>query len=276
MLYKVISPIPVLTDIIKCYRLMRMVFPTHTTVPFKAYPPRPEQTLSFFPRQSERIEYPNGQTSVQNVRSSLVGQHHFVMNRFPYHDFLMIQVVFQPSGLFKLTGIPAIELANSYLDAETIFSSELKKVNDRLSGASHFSEMMKIIEIFFQQLVAKRKADTHALDQVSVLILQNPPNLSLDWLARQSFLSSKQFERKFQERIGINPKYFTRISRFDHAFRMKNRFPKKDWLSIAMDCGYYDYQHLAKDYKEFTGQTPVAFYQQETQSPERLLGLVET
>jgi hypothetical protein len=56
-------------------------------------------------------------------------------------------------------------------------------------------------------------------------------------------------------RIGIPPKQFLHIIRFDRSFRMKNRFPDKDWFSIAIDCGYQDYQHLAKDYKAFTGYT---------------------
>ena len=46
-----------------------------------------------------------------------------------------------------------------------------------------------------------------------------------------------------------------------------------DWLSIALSCGYYDYQHLAKDYREFTGTTPVVFYQTDQKAPERLFGL---
>jgi AraC-like DNA-binding protein len=56
---------------------------------------------------------------------------------------------------------------------------------------------------------------------------------------------------------------------------MKNRSPQKDWLSIALHCGYYDYQHLVKDYKEFTGYTPAQFFAIDNQAPERMLGDVE-
>ena len=106
-------------------------------------------------------------------------------------------------------------------------------------------------------------------------MLENVNQYSLDWLAKEACLSAKQFERNFNDRIGINPKYFARIIRFDKVFRMKNAFPNKDWLSIALDCGYYDYQHLVRDYKEFTGMTPANFYMQDTQSPERKFGIVE-
>jgi AraC-like DNA-binding protein len=57
---------------------------------------------------------------------------------------------------------------------------------------------------------------------------------------------------------------------------MKNRYPDKDWLSIAIHCGYYDYQHLVKDYKEFTGYTPPQFFSIDNGSPERAFGDAET
>lgn len=63
--------------------------------------------------------------------------------------------------------------------------------------------------------------------------------------------------------------------RFNRAFNLKNKYPHKDWLSIAIECGYYDYQHLVKDYKEFTGLNPNEFHLLESQSPERILGLTD-
>lgn len=69
---------------------------------------------------------------------------------------------------------------------------------------------------------------------------------------------------------------FDRISRFEKSFRTKNKYPHLGWLSIALTCGYYDYQHLVKDYKEFTHLTPNAFYEADTKAPERVFGAVET
>ncbi len=86
----------------------------------------------------------------------------------------------------------------------------------------------------------------------------------------------RQFERKFNEHMGVSPKLYARIIRFDYVFRLKNRHPEKDWLSIALECGYHDYQHLAKEYKEFTGCTPTEFFALDQKAPERFFGDVET
>ena len=53
---------------------------------------------------------------------------------------------------------------------------------------------------------------------------------------------------------------------------MRNRFPQKDWLSIALHAGYYDYQHLGKDYLEFTGMSSVDFTAMEQAAYERQFG----
>ena len=58
--------------------------------------------------------------------------------------------------------------------------------------------------------------------------------------------------------------------------KRKNAQPTKDWLSVALDSGYYDYQHLVRDFKEFTSLTPNAFLLADGQSPERAFGVRET
>jgi transcriptional regulator GlxA family with amidase domain len=92
------------------------------------------------------------------------------------------------------------------------------------------------------------------------------------WVYQKLFLCQRQFDRKFLERVGISPKQYLQVIRFDKAFRMKNRFPQKDWLTIALHCGYYDYQHLVKDYKEFTGYTPNQFLAIDNNAAERTFG----
>jgi transcriptional regulator GlxA family with amidase domain len=99
--------------------------------------------------------------------------------------------------------------------------------------------------------------------------------LSIDKLANLACLSSRQFYRKFNERVGIGPKVFDKVVRFEKAFFMKNANPNLDWLTIALACGYYDYQHLSKDYKYFTNMSPTLFYELDTKAPERTFGIVE-
>ena len=123
--------------------------------------------------------------------------------------------------------------------------------------------------------INKVKKNQHPFDDVAKLMLTSHDQHSLDWYIKESCLSHRQFDRKFYDRIGIAPKEYLRVVRFDRAFRMKNRFPKKEWLSVAVACGYYDYQHLTRDYKEFTGLTPQQFFEADNKAPERIFGEAE-
>ena len=267
-------PTPALREYVKYYHIRHFVFSNNMPVPFKPYAPRPEQTLAFYPRDPEFVEYVSGKEIIKRPSSMIMGQYTVRTNRhLGGRDFLVFFVEFQPGVLYRITGIPYHELTNTFIDAESVFSKEIRLVNERLSSTDCYNEMIKIVETFLLGLMQKSKKDFHPIDTVSNLIIDNPEYASIDWFAKEACLSPRQFERKFKERMGINPRLFARIVRFKNSFRMKNNCPGEDWLSIALACGYYDYQHLVKDYLEFTGVAPTNYFIQDMKAPERVFGL---
>ena len=276
MLLKDFLPHPSVSQFVRLYRIVHFSFDNNlTSFPVKAYAPRPEQILAFFPYDTEKAEYKISKRKMDHFRTTLTGQQLEVINRAVARNILVIQIVFQPSGLYQLLGIPSYELTNQYIDAELVLTSDINFVNEQLYHAKSYDEMLKVAHNFVLSLIRKRAKDSHPLDRISKIILRQDSRFSIDLLARESCCSHKQFERKFKERVGVTPKLFSRVTRFDKAFILKNKQPHLDWLTIAIQCGYYDYQHLVRDYKEFTGCSPTAFYEIENKSPERSLGLSE-
>jgi AraC-like DNA-binding protein len=275
MLLKDFLPARELIEFVRCYRIVHFSFGTNSPTPIKAYPPRPEHCLAFYPRDTEKAEYAKSGKQMHHFRTSLTGQQTELINRQVGNDFIILQIVFQPTGLYRLTGIPSSELTNQYLDGALVFPN-VHLINEQLYHAKTYDEMLDISNKFVHDIINSRKIkDRHGIDEISKLLLHQNDCYSLDKLADQSCLCTKQFERKFNERTGVMPKIFSRIARFDRAFRMKNRNPKMDWMRIAVECGYYDYQHLVKDYRKFTSYTPTRFHIIEDQAPERSLGLSE-
>lgn len=275
MLLKDFTPAPDVREFIQLYRIVHLRFEKGQHVPAKAYPPRPEQCLAFYPYDTETVEYKNSGKLVKNIPVVLYGQLSEVTNRMIGHNFLVFQVIFNPGALYRLTGIPAAEITNQYLDAETFFSSALREVNEQLYHAADYNAMVAVADDFVRTLIRKQQKSRLLIDDACLLLLNSSDKLSLQQLARESCLSTKQLERKFKERTGVNPKLFERIVRFDRAFRLKNSNQQMDWLRIAMECNYHDYQHLAKEYKDFTGLSPNAFHEIENNAPERKFGLSE-
>ncbi len=274
MLLNEIIPNPLLTEIVRCFRIIDFQFPDNIIIPAKAYPPRPELCLQFFPTPTT-ITYNGTAKLVTPTNASFVGLHTVTNNRIVHKKFLSIQVIFQPAGFFRLFGMTAEALTNQFIDAEIIIGEAAALINEQLFLAKGYPEMIAIIEKFLLKRMQAQKKDKHGIDMIAQKMLTQYDQLSLDGFVKEAFLSKRQFDRKFYERIGVNPKEYIRMIRFDKAFRMKNRFPDKDWLTIALHCGYYDYQHLSKDYVLYTGYTPPVFFEIDNRAPERIFGEAE-
>jgi transcriptional regulator GlxA family with amidase domain len=102
-----------------------------------------------------------------------------------------------------------------------------------------------------------------------------------DW-AEETGWSKRQLERKFKEGVGMTPKQWQQIHRFNSARRMILRDPDVDLLDVIHRCGYYDYAHFSKDFDRFYEMTPKAFQQwvkdsrQKFADPDRVVFLQDS
>ncbi len=274
-LLKDILPKPDLQEYVRKYQVIRFVFEKGTDPPPKFHTPRPEHCITFYVRDFQRFSYLGIKEIITYPKCVINGMYNMPIYRYGGQDFWAIKVVLQPAALYHLIGIHVQKLTNTFLDAEDVWGNDIRLICEQLNCSTDLNEMLNLIESFIEDLVKKSLKPLHPIDKVSQYMLQWEGHSSLACSADQSCLSVRQFIRKFEERIGINPKMFSRIIRFDRAFRMKNNQPYLDWLYIALATGYYDYQHLVKDFKAFTHLTPTAFYECEKKAPERSFGLHE-
>jgi AraC-like DNA-binding protein len=125
-----------------------------------------------------------------------------------------------------------------------------------LMGLKNFIE-----EIWLDQLSGKKIAGVvGGLPAMADMILRHPNDCSIENIASHANMSIKTFERKFIEQVGISPKLFSRIIRFNTAIALKMNNPERSWTDIAHGCGYYDQMHFIKDFKLFSGITPTQYF----------------
>lgn len=274
MIFKEIYPIEKLKEFVQMYRLRHFIIPPNFKTYPKPFPPHPEQCITFYPRGAEITEIVATQKKIRRPRSIISGQYTFRVNRSSaYNEILIIVAVFKPGALFRLTGIPFYELLNQDVDLECVFPKEARLVNDLLSSSDDYQEMIEIIESFLLSVTQKVQIEPRVSDKIFNMMIGCSKQNSLDWFSREACLSQRQFERKSRQYIGISPKLLLRISRFNQTYMMRLRNPELDWLSISLACGYHDYQHLVKDYKDFVHTTPTIFFSEEANALDRALGL---
>lgn len=274
MIFKDIYPQSRLKLFVRLFRIRHFIIAPDLTPTPKPFSPHPEQCITFYPRGAEITHYIKENTTKTRSKAIVSGQYTSIVNRSSaYNEIIMIIAVFNPGCLYRFTGIPSILLQDHDIDLEDVFPKEAKLVNNLLSGCNSYEEMILIIEDFLWQRINNIKVEYSKFDKIFNFMTTNTEKRSLDWLAGQACLSHRQFERKSNEYIGVTPNMYSRIVRFHQSFMMHQNNPKMDWLSIAAANGYYDYQHLVKDYKDFVCATPNEFFIQNSKSLEKVLGL---
>ncbi len=271
LIFRDILPRWELREYVRLYHLRHFVFDAGFLPPAKPYPPRPEHTLMFYIRDRGYVEYPNDDKIVKRSAAVLCGQQVSRLNLCVSRDFLAVVVVFQPCMLYKIVKTPMHFFTNREIDLAELLPG-VNDVNARLNSTDHYEEMIWIIEDYLIGRIRDSSCGIDRIDQVAQAIFRKPERVDLDWLASQSCYSTKQFSRKFNDRMGVSPKTFMRISRMYKSYNIHFKSPEKDWLTIALECGYHDYQHMVKDYKLFANVSPITLFEQDNTAPERLFG----
>ena len=266
-------PSPPLRGWVRQHQVVQLLFDASEPVPVKPYWPRPAAALAFYPRSLERVSGPLT-APVIKPRAALIGQPTTLTHRQGGHDFWVYQIEFDPGALHRLLGLPVSMLTDDAIDAEAVFPAPIRSLVSAVTEAQDADTMIALAEAYLLGLAANVSRPPHPLDWAAARLADGSAR-SLDRLARQAGVSPKQFYRVFRDRMGVSPKLFARIGRFDRLVRARNAGPDLDWLSLAIDAGYYDHQHMARDFRELCQLSPSGFYALEQASPERQAGLVE-
>ncbi|HYF71143.1 MAG TPA: helix-turn-helix domain-containing protein [Ohtaekwangia sp.] len=272
MIYKIFYPSFQVQEYVQWYHLLHFKFGNSTVKPVKLYFPHAEQCLTFDPKG--RVDSINSRTGQQEKRafSYLSPQQTSAYQLGFEEEYLMLKVVFKPGGLFRLLSIPMTEFGNRYIDAELVIPAEVQRVNEQLAYSKSYTEMIDVVERYLKLKIKNVRKPPEPIDRV--LNLVNIENIhSIEALASHACLSVRQLERKYLERVGVSPKLYNRILRFNKAFKMKENNAGKSWFSIAIDCGYTDLQHLIKDFKQFSNSTPSELILKESTSIHRQFNL---
>jgi AraC-like DNA-binding protein len=219
-------------------------------------PARLEQTLEF--QFGEHFEVFNTTRSDRTRPITLVGsQTEGGWAIALKNKILSFGIFFQPVGFSRLLGIPPVELSNRAFDAADILPSAIRQLHDQLAACVSFSSRVAVVEQFLRSLVARSSANTGDLGcHAAAVIFQAHGAVRMRELAAHYELSVRQLERRVIRSIGIAPKTYARVARFQTALDTKLRAPHRSWLSIAHDLGYHDQMHMVHDFHELAGAAP--------------------
>jgi AraC-like DNA-binding protein len=170
----------------------------------------------------------------------------------------MIGVVFRPGGARALFDWPADEFYNQEIPLDLIWGSAAGHLRDRLCEAGTPSERFRVLEAAL--LRSAKRLELHAAVRYALGEFRRAPHIRgvLD-VTREAGLSRRRFAQLFREQIGITPKLYCRLHRFQEVVRKLTAGAPVDWADVALAGGYCDQAHMAHEFRAFSGISPGAW-----------------
>jgi len=201
--------------------------------------------------------------NVTQDRLTISGQVNFSSHLYADGNIEMIVVVFHPHAMSMFLNIPTSLFYNQEVSGYSLENKSLDELSARIFDCEDNSICIRYIEEWLLSQVADNLSNaTYQIKRIDAAIQQIcvTPQISVTELSSIVCLSKKQFERWFHSLVGINPKEYTRIVRFQKALAQMQHQSDKDFnlAQIAYVSGYADQSHFIREFKKFSGYTPMS------------------
>ena len=182
----------------------------------------------------------------------------------------MIGAHFHPGGMAAFFSPSAGELADRVAEADGIWGADACGMRERLLDAPNPAAKFRELETFLLAKSNQRRRNAvseRRMDWALRQFMRAPDVVRIAAVADEVGLSRRHFIDEFRRRVGVTPKLFCRIRRFQQVLADVNSRGEVEWADVAVACGYYDQAHFINDFRNFSGLNPTAYLRCRTDYP---------
>jgi len=171
----------------------------------------------------------------------------------------VLHVIFEPYGAYRLLGIPqncpfdkhGISLIDMLVSRATPLLNQIE------DAAYDINLIIQMLDDWLKNQLAKNeKIDVSRVGYACKLIEASNGTLPIEQLTQNMRVSKRVLEYQFQEQVGLSPKLFSRITRFNALFTIVKSSGDTDWQEVLFKYNYFDQAHLIREFKYFSGSAP--------------------
>jgi AraC-like DNA-binding protein len=164
-------------------------------------------------------------------------------------------VVFRPGGTLPFFATPASEITNADVPLELMWGrTSVEQLREQLLAANAPDSALDVLEAGL--LSAWRDRASHPAVAFALRSFRATPSLArLQTVTDAIGLSPKRFIERFKTEVGVTPKRYCRLLRFQRAVQLAYKH-EVNWAQLAVDCGYFDQAHFIHEFRDFSGLTP--------------------
>lgn len=169
----------------------------------------------------------------------------------------MMVIMFRKGGAAPFFPFPMSEMADRVFDADLVWGTGFGELRERLLATRAVARRFEIVENFLTSMFRSRLEANPCVEFAVNEMATRPDSLSILKMNQKIGYSQKHFIELFKRQVGVTPKAYLKLMRFQKTIRFIDASPPQiDWKGIAADCGFYDQSHFINDFKHFTGFTP--------------------
>lgn len=174
----------------------------------------------------------------------------------------MLVVTFQKGRAFPFLCEPLHVLTNVVVDAELVLKNEILDLREALKEIAPLEQKFARLEEELLKHYRNKLSENPFVDYAISGIIAAPNQFRLKEIAAKVGYSQKHLIKIFKDHVGVAPKEFLKVIRFQKAIREIEQAETVNWASLALDCGFYDQSHFIADFKAFSGFTPADYLRQ--------------
>jgi AraC-like DNA-binding protein len=174
----------------------------------------------------------------------------------------VVGVHFRAGGAFPFLGVAASDLADTHVNLETLWGKAAIELRERLCEAREPAERFRLLEEALKAHLFRPMEHHYAVAFALGAFMRRGSDSSIREISRQLGLSHRRFIEVFEREVGLTPKLFCRLRRFQRAFSELEQAKSPDWGGLVVDCGYFDQSHFINDFRDFSGLPPKEYFSQ--------------
>jgi len=171
-------------------------------------------------------------------------------------DYLAIR--FYPSGFFRFFDLALDELKEPALELDRLTGKGWRKITERVGNTRGLDEKIELLESELLKILNHSSKTKPELLQETLSYLHTVPGtVDIKSICRRFGVYPKRLEREFKKHMGMTPKLYSRILRFNRSFSfMEKVYPHFSWQDVVFHMGYYDQAHFIREFSQFFGAAP--------------------
>jgi len=168
----------------------------------------------------------------------------------------VIGVSFRPAGAIPFLKLPSDELHNQHVELEDLWGRLARELRERALAAPNAAAKLRVVELALLERAAGMLEGQPVVEFAVENFLAQPATSRITEVADKTGFSSRRFIALFKQHVGMTPKLFCRVRRFQTVLRRITSGRPVNWTATALDCGYFDQAHFIHDFHAFSGINP--------------------